>query len=253
MRTSSTRGSSMSERGTSERATSGPGTIIAIGGHEDRDGERVILRAVAEAMQAGPLLILATASRRPHQYYLRYSDAFDGIGVHGVRNLAVRDRFDAEDPALLGAVASAGGVFLTGGSQLRFVEAIRDTALHRALAGLHERGGVVAGTSAGASALGECMLSGTRDLRLTDGLRLVPGLMIDQHFSERDRIGRLTEGIARMPACTGLGIDQDTAAVIRGDEVTVIGSGDVWVIEEGSSARRVPPGGRFALGDTIAA
>lgn len=229
------------------------GSIIAIGGHEDRDGERVILRAVAEAMVAGPLLILATASRTPHRYYLRYSEAFDGIGVHAVRNLAVRDRHDAHDPALVAAAEGAGGIFLTGGSQLRFVDAIRNTPLHEALRELHTRGGVLAGTSAGASALGECMLAGSSELRLTSGLDLVPGVVFDQHFSQRDRIGRLTEAVAQMPLCTGIGIDEDTAVVLRGDDASVIGSGRITVVENGHPARQLSPGTGFSLGDTIAA
>jgi cyanophycinase len=162
-----------------------PGVLIPIGGHEDRDGERAILRAVAGAMRPGPLLILATASRQPFRYIARYREAFGGIGVHDVRELTVRDRTDAEDPNLTDLIDAAGGVFITGGSQLRLIEPIRDSAVHEALRRLHESGGVIAGTSAGASALGSCMLAGNRELRLTTGLGLIEEVLIDQHFAQR--------------------------------------------------------------------
>ncbi|HEV7741245.1 MAG TPA: cyanophycinase [Pseudolysinimonas sp.] len=229
------------------------GTIIAIGGHEDRTGERLILRAIAAAMCSGPLLIVATASAEPDRYLDLYRPAFARIGCPDVRDLPVRQRSDARDTALLDAIGTAGGVFLTGGSQRRLVGALRDTPMHDALRALVRRGGVVAGTSAGASAFGETMLSGTKDLQLTTGLGMVPGVIIDQHFAQRNRVGRLTEGLAQAGVRTGIGIDEDTALVIRGGEASVIGSGAVWLLEGGASAVQRRAGARFALDDTIAA
>ena len=229
------------------------GTLVAIGGHEDRDGERVILRAVADAMCAGPMLVVASASRQPHRYFSRYRDAFGGIGVHDVRYLAVREAADASDAQVLDAVGGAGGVFLTGGSQKRLVEPILDSPLHQALLDVIERCGVISGTSAGASALGATMLSGTEHPVLSRGLGLVPGVMFDQHFSQRDRIGRLTSALTQVPLHTGIGIDEDTALVVCDDDATVIGAGTVTVLESGRPARRVHAGGSFTLGDTIAA
>ncbi|HTL40742.1 MAG TPA: cyanophycinase [Pseudolysinimonas sp.] len=229
------------------------GTLIAIGGHEDRDGERLILRAVADAMSSGPLLILARASRQPFRYVQRYREAFGGIGVPEVRELAVRDREGADDATLRGQVAAAGGVFFTGGSQARLVRAILGTGVHHELRRLLERGGVIAGTSAGASALGEVTLAGTRELRLGEGLGLLPGLMIDQHFAQRDRLPRLRSALGRRPGIDGIGIDEDTALVIRGGEARVIGSGEVWMLDPEHPVRRLGAGSAFTLGDTIAA
>ena len=243
----------MSDAWMSDATRGSGGTIIAIGGHEDRDADRIILRAVAEAMCAGPLLVLATASRTPQLYYTRYRTAFEGIGVHDVRNLAVRDRTDAEDPVVLDLIAAAGGVFLTGGSQLRLVTPIRDTVAHRALRDLHARGGVIAGTSAGASALGECMVAGTREPRLSPGLGLLAGVMLDQHFAQRDRLGRLADAVSQTAECSGIGIDENTALVVRGAQVSVVGTGEAWVLDGRRSVRRVPAGHEFTLGDTIAA
>jgi cyanophycinase len=229
------------------------GSLIAIGGHEDRQGERSILRAVAEAMCAGPMLIVATASQQPHRYFTMYRTAFDGIGVHDVRNLAVRDRTDARDPERLDMVEAAGGVFLTGGNQRRLVEPIRNTPLHDALRTLVERGGVIAGTSAGASALGEAMLTGSGNPRRSAGLRFVPDVVFDQHFAQRDRIGRLRRGLSAMPLCTGIGIDEDTAVTVCGTEATVIGSGEAWILHGDDPLRRLGAGATFTLGDSIAA
>lgn len=229
------------------------GTLIAIGGHEDRDGERLILREVVDAMSSGPLLILARASRQPFRYVQRYREAFDGIGLGDVRELAIRDREGADDARLRGQVATAGGVFLTGGSQARLVGAIRGTGVHHDLRQVLERGGVVAGTSAGASAFGEVMLAGARELRLGEGLGLLPGLMIDQHFAQRDRLPRLRSALTRRPGIDGIGIDEDTALVIRGGEARVVGSGEVWMLEPERPVRRLAAGSAFTLGDTIAA
>ncbi len=222
------------------------GTLIPIGGHEDREGERLILRAVADALRGRPLLILATASQRPAAYEELYCDAFAAIGVPAVRPLALRDRQQAHDPAVVDAIAEAGGVFITGGKQTRLLEALRGTPAHAEFSRIWREGGVLAGTSAGASALGETAISGTDTVRLTSGLAYIPRVIIDQHFSQRARLARLRDGLERVPEHIGIGIDEDTALVIRGDEAVVLGSGKVTVVAEGEE-RGYASGERVAL------
>ncbi len=225
----------------------GTGTLVAIGGHEDREGDRVILRAVADALHGRQLLILATASQRPGAYEELYCVAFAAIGVEDVRPLALRDRQNAHDPAVVDAIAGSGGVFITGGKQTRLLEAVRGTPAHAELSRVWRDGGVLAGTSAGASALGETAVSGTDTVRLTSGLAYVPRVIIDQHFSQRDRMARLREGLNRTPDHIGIGIDEDTALVIRGDDATVLGSGTVTVLAPGDEPRGFVSGQRLAL------
>jgi cyanophycinase len=97
------------------------------------------------------------------------------------------------------------------------------------------------------------MLAGTRELRLGEGLGLLPGLMIDQHFAQRDRLPRLRAALTRRPGIDGIGIDEDTALVIRGGQARVIGSGEVWMLDPEHPVRRLRAGSAFPLGDTIAA
>jgi cyanophycinase len=136
-------------------------------------------------------------------------------------------------------------VFFTGGDQLRIVSQIGDTRLDALVRDLHQRGGVVAGTSAGASAQSDTMLvagSGREshrigDLHMVPGLGLIPNVIIDQHFAERGRIGRLLGAVAHNPRMLGIGIDEDTAIVVEGDSMTVIGSGGVTIIDAASVTR----------------
>jgi cyanophycinase len=176
-----------------------------------------------------------------------YRAAFAGIGVSDVQPLALRERGDASAPAVLDAIATSGGVFVTGGSQTRLLDALRDTPAHVELRDLWRRGGVVVGTSAGASALGQTVISGTEPVTLSLGLGFVPAVLIDQHFSQRDRMNRLRDGLGRAPEHLGIGIDEDTALVIHDDDATVIGSGQVTVVLDDGTALVLTAGDHLAL------
>lgn len=222
-----------------------PGSLIAIGGHEDKEGERVILRAVADRLKGGRLVVATVASHQPEGYFDAYRAAFGAIGVTDLVELYVDDRAEAVDGATGAALADAAGVFFTGGDQLRIVSQIGDTRLDAMVRDLHRRGGVVAGTSAGASAQSDTMLvAGTGreshrigDLHMVPGLGLIPNVIIDQHFAERGRIGRLLGAVAHNPRMLGIGIDEDTAIVVEGGMLTVIGSGGVTIIDGAAVTR----------------
>ena len=223
--------------------TAGP--LIAIGGHEDKEGERVILRAIADRLNGGKLVVATVASHQPEGYFDAYCKAFGGIGVTDLVELYVDDRAEAVDGEIGAALAEAAGVFFTGGDQLRIVSQIGDTRLDALVRELHCRGGVVAGTSAGASAQSDTMLvagSGREshrigDLHMVPGLGLIPNVIIDQHFAERGRIGRLLGAVAHNPRMLGIGIDEDTAIVAEADVLTVIGSGGVTIIDASAVTR----------------
>ena len=218
------------------------GTLMAIGGAEDKVRERVILRAFVEAA-GGPdanLVVLATASELAETGD-RYVALFESMHADTVEVLRVRSREDALDAGsgVLDLLEFASGLFITGGSQLRISAALGGTAIAETIRRRHAEGMVVAGTSAGAAVLSEHMISmgdsgatpRRRLVQMAKGLGLAPDLVVDQHFRQRDRLGRLVTALSYNPGPLGIGVDEDTAAVIDGHELRVIGSGAVTVID----------------------
>ncbi|HTG33024.1 MAG TPA: cyanophycinase [Thermoanaerobaculia bacterium] len=220
-----------------------PGLIMAIGGAEDKVRERVILRRFVEEA-GGPdasIVVLATASEFPETGE-RYAELFYGMDASTVEVLRVRNREDAIECSreVFDVLEYATGFFMTGGSQLRISSALGGTALAAALRRRHAEGMVVAGTSAGAAVISRHMISmgesgGTprrRLVQMAQGLGFAPGLLIDQHFRRRDRMGRLLTALSYNPEPLGVGVDEDTAAMIDADGViTVLGSGAVTVVD----------------------
>jgi cyanophycinase len=149
-------------------------------------------------------------------------------------------REEANAPEAYKPFADATGVFLTGGNQLRLVTVVGATRLEDALASAHDRGAVVGGTSAGASAVAAHMVAFGRSgaspkhrmIHLSAGLGLVQGIVVDQHFEQRGRWGRLLAAVALSPRLLGVGLDEDTAAVIHADRtLEVIGRGSVTIVD----------------------
>jgi cyanophycinase len=160
--------------------------------------------------------------------------------VKQVEKLEIESRDEARKPETVAKIADAAGVFFTGGDQLRITSQIGDTPTFEKLHELHRRGVVIAGTSAGASVVCETMLvagEGRESHRIDDslkmapGLGLVPGMIVDQHFAERGRLGRLLGAVAHNPVMLGVGIDEDTAIIIENGHFTVLGSGAIYVID----------------------
>jgi len=220
-----------------------PGLVMAIGGAEDKVRERVILRRFVEAC-GGPdanIVVLATASEVPETGD-RYADLFYGMDADTVEVLRIRTREDALDAGreVHDVLEYATGFFMTGGSQLRISSALGGTAVAATLRRRHAEGMVVAGTSAGAAVLSKHMISmgesgGTprrRLVHMAQGLGFTPDLIVDQHFRRRDRMGRLITALSYNPEPLGVGVDEDTAAIIGPDGVlTVLGSGAVTVVD----------------------
>lgn len=230
-----------------------PGPLVIIGGHEDKEGDRVILKEVARHLNGGKLVIATVASHEPEGYFESYQKAFGAIGVTDLCELYVEDRSESLTGPTLDILEGAAGVFFSGGDQLRISSQIGDTPLERRIRALHESGGLVAGTSAGASVMSETMLvKGASsesyrigDLHMAPGLGLVPNVIIDQHFAERGRYGRLLGAVAHNPRILGIGIDEDTAIVVTGRVFKVIGSGAAYVVDgEGATHSNIAEAGR---------
>ena len=224
-----------------EPRQTGSGTLIIIGGHEDRDpaSDRVILREVARRVKGGKLVLATVASHEPKGYYEDYAKAFADLGIGELVELYVEERSETHDGSKLRVLDDAAGIFFSGGDQLRITSQIGDTEIEKAIRGVYERGGLIAGTSAGASVMSDTMLvKGTSsethrigDLHMAPGLNLIKNVIIDQHFAERGRFGRLLGAVAHNPRVLGLGIDEDTAAIVEDDRLAVIGSGAVYVVD----------------------
>jgi cyanophycinase len=220
-----------------------PGRLIAIGGAEDKTRERIILRHFLDSAGAtrAAVVVLATASEIPETGQ-RYADLFELMRARQVEVLKILTREDALSAGreAVEMLEAATGIFITGGSQIRLSSALGGTAIAAAIRRRHAEGVVVAGTSAGASLLSEHMIAlgdggGTprrRLVHLAQGLGLVRDVIIDQHFRRRDRLGRLLTALSYNPAPLGLGIDEDTAAIIDPDgTLSVLGAGAVTVVD----------------------
>jgi cyanophycinase len=217
------------------------GPLIVIGGHEERDpeGRRTILKEIARHVDGGKLVLATIASHQPEGYFDQYKSAFEGLGLGELVELYLEERCEAESAEKLAILDDAAGIFFSGGDQLRITSQLGDTPIEKKVLDLHRRGGVIAGTSAGATVMSETMLvRGTSsethrigDLHMAPGLGLLRDVIIDQHFAERGRFGRLLGAVAHNPRVLGIGIDEDTAAIVEKDRMRVIGSGAVYIVD----------------------
>jgi cyanophycinase len=231
--------------------------LLIIGGAEDKVGRATILRRFVRLAggRNARIVVIPTASSFPDETVKTYTTVFGRLGVAAVAVVNPRSRQAAAGGELLSVMDDATGVFITGGNQLKLSQLFVGTPLADAITRAHERGAVVAGTSAGASIMSQFMISlgadgvtpRQRTSQLTSGLGLLPGVIIDQHFDERGRYGRLMSLVASSPNLLGMGIDEDTAAEVRdGRRLTVVGSGAVFVVDARQAVSDVPEARRHA-------
>jgi len=218
------------------------GTVIVIGGAEDKIRDRIILNRFVTLAggEDAIVVVISTASSLGHEAGERYRQIFTELGAHTVRPLHAMTRAQANDETFVRAVLDATGIFLTGGNQLRLSSTLGGTRLANAILERFQHGAVIAGTSAGASAMSSHMIafgaSGAtpkhRMAAIAAGLGVLPGVIVDQHFQQRNRLGRLLSLIAQNPSLLGLGVDEDTAGVVGPDQILeVIGRGSVTVVD----------------------
>ncbi|EGM79045.1 cyanophycinase [Rheinheimera sp. A13L] len=219
------------------------GHLVIIGGKENRKSDMVILERFV-ALAGGPdanIFVLTAASDKHDEMWSLYENAFTSLGVRQVTTSNIKNREDACGEAIAARISEADGIFMTGGDQKRLMALIGGTRIDHAMhSALRQRGACIGGTSAGASAMSEHMLfNGSNDLlpqkgsvHLGAGLGLVRRVIIDQHFSERQRLGRLLSAVAQNPYLLGAGIDENTALIVRpGQSIEVIGDGAVTLID----------------------
>ena len=217
------------------------GWIIPIGGAENKENDRHILERFVRCSggRDADIVVIPTASRL-HETGPRYERLFKEIGAARVDVMDFDTRRDCQEPGRLRRLEEASGIFFTGGNQLRLTTLLGGTPVAKLVRTRNASGVSVGGTSAGASILSEHMIAFgdegssviSGSVRLAPGLGLTNRFIIDQHFRQRDRLGRLLTALAYNPFAIGIGLDEDTAAFIGPDEtVEVEGSGGVTIVD----------------------
>jgi cyanophycinase len=217
------------------------GWIIPIGGAEDKESRRQILKRFVQLSggRDADIVVIPTASRLANTGS-RYVDLFERLEAGRTTIVDFADREDGQRDDYLRALENASGVFFTGGNQLRISTILGGTPAAKLIRSRNAHGMHVAGTSAGASILSEHMIAFGKEgsspragsVRLAPGLGLTNRFIIDQHFRQRDRLGRLVAALAYNPFAIGIGLDEDTAAFIGPDNtLEVEGSGALTVVD----------------------
>ena len=228
------------------KARRAAGPLVIVGGAEDKQDDCRILREFVRLAGGAKarVVVMTVASEWPDEVGAAYSEVLQRLGAKSVQALDVRTREQASEPALVQALDKATAVFFTGGDQMRITNLLGGTPADQALHRRHEGGMVLGGTSAGASMMsGTMILDGVSEatprvgnVRTGPGMEFLRGVIIDQHFGQRGRTGRLLSALAQYPHELGVGIDEDTALVVRGDEFEVIGCGAVTVLDAGAAS-----------------
>ena len=229
--------------------------VMAIGGAEDRIHGREILQTFFERSggRDASISIIPCASREPAAISARYQRLFEDMGTKAIQVMDIRNREQGEDPIWKDYLEECTGVFMTGGDQVRLCGLLADTPLMNQIRLRAQLGEItLAGTSAGAAVLGHHMIAGggsgespSRSLvDMATGLGIMPDLIVDQHFHNRNRMARLISAIAIQPDRLGIGIDEDTCTLFEGDRrFRVIGKGTVTVVDPSNITHTNQPDG----------
>jgi cyanophycinase len=220
------------------------GTLMAIGGGEIKKGDAPLLKEFVK-LARGPkarVVVMTAATDHPEEVAAEYIDAFKALGVDDVSAVDVSARADAEDPEALELIKKATGLFFTGGDQLHITTLIGGSEMQKLIGKRYEKGLVVGGTSAGAAMMSNSMIVGgggkdaprAGEVQLGPGMDLLIGAVIDTHFFQRGRFGRLLAAVAHYPQDLGIGLDEETGMVVKGTELEVFGEGSVTLIDAGS-------------------
>jgi cyanophycinase len=217
------------------------GWIVPIGGAENKENDPDILeRFIRVSGGENADIVVIPAASRVHETGQRYETIFRDLGARQVTVMDFDTRRDCQEAGRLKRLEEATGIFFTGGNQLRLTTLLGGTPVARLIRVRNAHGVTVGGTSAGASILSEHMIAFgdegsaviSGSVRLAPGLGLTNRFIIDQHFRQRDRLGRLITALAYNPFAVGIGLDEDTAAFIGPDEtIEVVGSGGVTIVD----------------------
>lgn len=218
------------------------GNLIIIGGAEDKEGKKEILRRVCDSIDKNEeiLLVATIATEYPKEVADKYKEVFEELDVKKIKVLDITERSDAYEEININLIKESSLIFFTGGDQLRITSLIGGTPVYDELKKSFSKGSFIVGTSAGASVMSDTMIVQGEDddsprkctLNMSPGLGLIKGVIIDQHFAQRGRMGRLLAGIAQNPEVLGIGIDENTGIIVnQSGMIEVIGEGAVYFID----------------------
>lgn len=218
--------------------------LLAIGGAEDKVKDSEILKQFV-AMSGGQdaeILVMTIATEEISETVKEYRKIFRRLGARHVKGFDISTREDTTSKRGLNLIANATGMFFSGGDQLDIPSLLGGTEMLRVIHDRHRQGCVIAGTSAGAAMMSSSMLisgkpeEGPRfgNVEIGPGLSFIEGTLIDTHFSQRGRCGRLMTAVAHYPQDIGIGIDEDTAILVNDTEFRVLGTGSVIIVDGGS-------------------
>jgi len=218
------------------------GQLVIIGGAEDKEGDCTILREFVRCAGGvnARIAVLTAATSLPGEVGSQYIRIFERLGVEDVCVIDTEYREDSDQPDNLKKAEQATGVFFTGGDQARIIDLIKDTKLDSVIHKRYNEGIVVGGTSAGAAMMPDMMIVEGKSetnpsvdaVEMGPGMGFLPGIVVDQHFAQRGRLGRLISALVQQPAVLGIGIDENTAVIVTGDEFEVVGQGAITVVDE---------------------
>ena len=245
------------------KLTEARGILMAIGGAEERTPESPILKEFVRLAggKRANVVVMTVATDSPEEVGAEYIEVFEKIGVKSVQAVDVSSRADAIAEENIKAVREASGLFFTGGDQLHITSLIGGTELQKAIHEIYEKGIIIGGTSAGAAMMSNSMiLQGDGEeapklgaVEMGPGMDLIVGCMIDTHFSQRGRHGRLLTAVAHYPQDMGIGLDENTAMIVDKGEMRVMGTGAVTIIDAGgmtyANTPYVEKGQNLALAD----
>jgi len=225
---------------TSDTAAIPKGRLILIGGAEDRENEMAILKEVVSDAHSGRIAVVTAASSQPAELWSMYRRIFEKLGAREVVHVDIQQRNDAYAQKNIELLSGVKVIFFTGGDQVRITSNLGGSPMCDSIRNAYVAGATLAGTSAGTSCMSETMIVGGPGeeshkvgsvLFMAPGLGIMTGVIVDQHFAERGRVGRLLGAVAQNPRILGIGIDEDTAIVVKSGRFRVFGAGAVYVID----------------------
>jgi cyanophycinase len=221
-------------------ANKSKGKLLIIGGGIGPDDSQDILKIVAAETNGGTLVVIDAATHLVDGIEQEYNELFGRVGVKQVEILDIRTREDAFKEENVEKCEHAAVIFFTGGDQLRITSQMGDSPVFQCMHEKHSKGTMIAGTSAGAAAMPTTMIVGgpgdesgrISALSMAPGMGLLDYVVIDSHFAERGRIGRLLGAVVQHPANLGVGIDENTAILVEDEKhFYVVGKGAVYVVD----------------------
>jgi cyanophycinase len=239
--------------------------LLIIGGAEDREKDSLILNKFVELAGGSKarVVVVTTATTEPEESKEEYEKVFTRLGVAKMDYVDVAQRADAMEDEAVKAVESATGIFFTGGDQFFITTLMGGTAVQSAIFRAAEEGVIIAGTSAGAAMMGSAMIMRgesegnprLESVEIAAGVGLMGCCVIDTHFSQRGRHGRLLTAVAHFPQHMGFGIDENTAMLVDKHGLEVIGEGSVTIYDAStmtySDVPYVEKGQSIAMGNVV--